>query len=253
MHGHDAIDRISPSCEPDQPVVVLQNWLHLGFLHWEVPALELQAMLPPRLTVDTFEGKAYVGLVPFTLTGVRPVLAPPLPWVSSFHELNLRTYVHVEGRDPGVWFFSLDASSSFAVAAARATYKLPYFDAEVDLSVEDRTRPLVRFTSRRTDPRGPQPANAKLEYRPAEGLPVPARAGTIEHFLVERYILYAEDEERQLYRARVHHQPYGLQEAEVRELEETVVWAAGVRRPEMLAFAHYVREVNVKVYPLEKA
>ncbi|MFP5246752.1 MAG: DUF2071 domain-containing protein, partial [Thermoanaerobaculia bacterium] len=145
MHLHDTIDRISPTLEPDQPVLLHQNWHHLLFLHWEVPAAELQALLPQQLTLDTFEGKAYVGLVPFTLTGVRPVMVPPLPWISSFHEVNVRTYVHQEGRNPGVWFFSLDASSAIAVAAARATYKLPYFDAEIDFRVDGQTLPSVDF------------------------------------------------------------------------------------------------------------
>lgn len=252
MHTHDQIDRISPSLEPDAPVVLHQNWLHLGFLHWEVPYAELQALVPPRLTVDTFEGKAYVGIVPFTLTGVRPTLVPPLPWVSSFHEINVRTYVHVEGRDPGVWFFSLDASSTIAVAAARATYKLPYFEAEVAFKESGGAMPVIDFHSRRTDARGPSPASARIRYQPEEGPVGPARPGTLEHFLVERYILYAEDEQRTLHRARVHHAPYPLQKAIVHEIDETLVWAAGVRRPEPIALQHYAKEVNVKVYPLEK-
>src|SRR5215213_4847795 len=132
MHRHDTIDRISPTLEPGQQVLLHQNWHHLLFLHWEVPAAALQALLPPRLTLDTYEGKAYVGLVPFTLTGVRPILTPPLPWISSFHEINVRTYVHLDGRDPGVWFFSLDASSMIAVAAARAAYHLSYFEADMN-------------------------------------------------------------------------------------------------------------------------
>src|SRR5688572_26394727 len=110
MHDHDSIDRVTPTLEPDQQVFMYQNWHHLAFLHWEVPRAELQALIPPELTVDLFEGKSYVGLVPFTLTGVRPILLPPLPGVSSFHEINVRTYVHRDGRDPGVWFFSLDAN-----------------------------------------------------------------------------------------------------------------------------------------------
>ena len=132
MHSHDNIDRLSPALEPKQTAVLHQNWHHLFFLHWEIPAADLQALIPPRLTIDTYEGKAYVGLVPFTLTGVRATLTPPLPWISAFHEVNVRTYVHLQGRDPGVWFFSLDASSTLAVAAARAMYKLPYFDADMD-------------------------------------------------------------------------------------------------------------------------
>lgn len=252
MHQHDTIDRISPTFEPDQPVLLHQNWHHLLFVHWEVSPAELQALVPPRLTVDTFEGKAYVGLVPFTLTGVRPVMVPALPWVSHFHEINVRTYVHLEGRDPGVWFFSLDASSSIAVAAARAAYKLAYFDADIQMTVGEGASPLIEFHSNRTDRRGALPANAHLRYQPVEGPVGPAMPGTYEHFVAERYVLYSTDEDRQLYRARIHHQPYPLQRAEVPHLDETLVWAAGIRRSENSVSRHYAREVNVKVYPPER-
>ena len=252
MHQHDSIDRVTPTLEPDQQVLMHQNWHHLLFLHWEIPPSDLQALLPPRLTLDTFEGKAYVGLIPFTLTGVRPILAPPLPWLSSFHEINVRTYVHLDGASPGVWFFSLDASSMIAVAAARAAYKLPYFESEIEFKAGDGPLPAIELDSRRIDARGAMPANAHLRYRPVESPVAPAAPGTLEHFLCERYILYAQDEERQLYRARVHHQPYPLQRAEVDGLDETLVWAAGIRRVEGVGLRHYAREVNVKVYPLEK-
>jgi uncharacterized protein len=252
MHRHDAIDRISPTLEPDQPVLLHQNWHHLLFLHWEVPVAELQALLPLRLTADTFEGKAYVGLVPFTLTGVRPIMVPPLPWISSFHEVNVRTYVHCEGRDPGVWFFSLDASSSIAVAAARAAYKLPYFGADIDFHVHPGAFPTIDFDSHRTDERGAMPADVHVRYKPMEGPVTPAAPGTLEHFLVERYILYAENEQRDLYRARVHHQPYPVQRVEVSGLQETLIWAAGIKRSEQPAYSHYASEVNVNVYPLER-
>lgn len=252
MHQHDAIDRITPTLEPDQQVLLHQNWHHLLFLHWEIPPQELQALIPPRLTLDTFEGKAYIGLVPFTMTGVRPILTPPLPWISSFHEVNVRTYVHLEGRDPGVWFFSLDASSKIAVAAARAAYHLAYFSAEMDFRVGEGALPEIEFDSRREDSRGTMPANAHVRYRAMEGATKPAAPGTLEHFLIERYILYAQDDERRLYRARVHHQPYPVQRVEVLALDETLVWAAGVKRAENVDLRHYAREVNVKVYPLER-
>ena len=252
MHQHDTIDRITPTLEPDQPVLLHQNWHHLLFLHWEVPYAELQALVPPGLTIDTFEGKAYIGLVPFTLTGVRPVGTPPLPWISSFHEVNVRTYVHLGGRDPGVWFFSLDASSSIAVAAARAAYHLAYFNAEIEFSASKDPMPVIDFQTHRTDDRGPKPAHAHIRYQPLEGPVTPAAPGSIEHFLVERYILYAVDEQRRLYRARVHHQPYPVQRAEVLAFDETLIWAAGVKRHDSVGMRHYAREVNVKVYPAEK-
>jgi uncharacterized protein YqjF (DUF2071 family) len=249
---HDAIDRITPALEPEQAVVMYQNWHHLLFLHWEIPPVELQALLPQSLTVDLFEGKAYVGLVPFTLTGVRPIVLPPLPGVSAFHEVNVRTYVHRGGRDPGVWFFSLDASSMLAVEAARLAYKLAYFNASIDFSASEDALPQINFAAHRSDPRGPQPAHAHLRYAPVEGPVMSAAPGTIEHFLMERYILYSAGSDGQIYRARVHHQPYPIQRAELHNLDESLVWAANVRRPQSAPLRHYASEVNVKVYALEK-
>jgi uncharacterized protein YqjF (DUF2071 family) len=252
MNDPETIDRIAPTREPSQQELMRQDWHHLLFLHWKVDPGALQALLPPGLDLDTFDGNAYVGLIPFTMTGVRPVLTPPLPWISSFHEVNVRTYVHRSGSDPGVWFFSLDASSAIAVAAARAAYDLPYFRSHIEFGVSDGARPLIDFVSKRDDDRGTLPANSRISYRPAEPLIVHASPGTIEHFLIERYILYTAGDDQTLHRARVHHQPYPIQHAELLDLEETLVWAAGIRRPTDAPMVHYAREVNVKVYPLER-
>ena len=249
MHKHDSIDRIAPTLEPDQQVLMHQNWHHLLFLHWEIPVADLQRLVPPELTIDTFEGKAYVGLVPFTLTGVRPILTPPLPWLSEFHEINVRTYVHHRGENPGVWFFSLDASSQIAVAAARAAYKLNYLYSRIDFSA---TNEEIAFDSHREDDRGPTPAHAHIRYRGAEGPTGPGALGSLDFFLTERYLLYTTDSDKQLHRARVHHQPYPLQKAELLGFDETMIWAAGIKRSEAVPIRHYAREVNVKVYPLER-
>ena len=106
------IDRLAPTRRPNGRIVMRQQWRDLLFLHWEVPAALLQSLTPAELTLDTFDGKAYVGLVPFTMRNVRPVWSPSVPPLSNFHETNVRTYVHYKGRGPGVWFFSLDAANS---------------------------------------------------------------------------------------------------------------------------------------------
>ncbi len=129
---HPALERTDhrPWPLPESPWVMAMSWHDLAFLHWPVSAAALAKKIPPGLTLDTFEGDAYLGVVPFHMTGVRPRLGPSIPGVSSFIELNVRTYVTTEGK-PGVWFFSLDATSRLAVRAARRFFHLPYFDARM--------------------------------------------------------------------------------------------------------------------------
>jgi hypothetical protein len=223
-----------------------QRWAELLFLHWALPAEDLARRLPPGIEVDTFEGRAYVGLVPFTMTGVRPVWAPALPWISAFHEVNVRTYVHRAGRDPGVWFFSLDAANPLAVLAARALWRLPYHRARMRL---DRDGRGVRYASERRWP-GPCPATCRIDYEPL-GSPAPAVPGTLEHFLTERYILYTAARGR-FYSGRVHHAPYPLQPARVGRLDESLLAAASLAPRSGEPLAHYAREVEVEVFALER-
>jgi uncharacterized protein YqjF (DUF2071 family) len=133
MTSDHEIDRLAPSRRPERPVVMYQSWRSLLFLHWEFPPEQVRPLVPAGLDLDLFEGRAYVGLVPFTMKGVRPVVLPPVPGTGAFHETNVRTYVHRDGRDPAVYFFSLDAASALAVIGARALFSLPYHHARMRL------------------------------------------------------------------------------------------------------------------------
>jgi uncharacterized protein YqjF (DUF2071 family) len=247
-----AIDRIGPARRPQRWPVMRQNWRDLLFLHWAVPAQPLRALVPEQLDLDLFEGTAYVGLVPFTMTGVRPVGLPPIVGLSRFHETNVRTYVHRAGGDPGVWFFSLDAANRLAVLAARIGFHLPYYHARMFL---ERIAPApagepqsILYAGVRRRP-GPPPAWYTIRATPT-GPVQTARPGTLEHFLVERYLLYAVAG-NQLYRGQVHHHPYPLQSAEVHSLDETLLAAAGIVRPDVAPLAHFSTGVDVRVFGLQ--
>lgn len=225
-------------------------WRHLLFLHWEVEADALRRLLPPGLELDLFEGRAYVGLVPFTMCGVHPRWLPELGpftrWNDDFHETNVRTYVRVNGGEPGVWFFSLDAANPLAAAAARTWFKLPYFHARMSLREADG---VVTCRSRRVWPALRQ-AQCSVRYRPW-GDAMQAPVGSLNEFLVERYSLYSYSGGR-LRRGRVRHHPYQLQDVELMSLNESVVTAAGIAPSEGEPLACYAREVETVIYPLEE-
>ena len=247
------MDRLAPLQRPDNRPAGFQRWRSLAFLHWEVPAAAVAALLPEGLEVDTFEGRAYVGVVPFTMRDVSPWWSPSVPGVSNFHELNVRTYVHAGGR-PGVWFFSLDAASSIAVIAARTGWHLPYHRASMVMEEHDGE---VRYQSRRLWP-GPKPAELELRYRIGEsiGSAVP---DTFEHFLAERYVLFTAGLEAAprpsgspLLSGQVHHRPYPLHRAEVLEVRESVVAACGLPATSGPPHVLYSPGVDVDVFALEK-
>lgn len=244
------IDRIAPTRRPPGRVVMRQNWSHLLFLHWEVPLAALRPLIPAALEIDTFEGRAFVGLVPFTMTGVRPVWSPPLPGFSNFHEVNVRTYVHFEGRDPGVWFFSLDAANGLAAWLARRLWLLPYHHARMDLRVApDSAQSPAGRIEYQSDRLGETAAACRIAYSPA-GTPATSAPGSLEHFLAERYIQYCRRGSR-VFSGHVHHPPYPLQPATIRELDESLIAANGIERPTGPPLAHYALGVRVGVFALK--
>jgi len=231
---------------PERPWIVSQRWQDLLFAHWRVPAEALAARLPPGLALQTFDGSAWLAVVPFRMFGVRGRGLPRVPGLSSFDELNVRTYVERDGR-PGVWFFSLDAAQPLAVRAARTAFHLPYLDADMACLPEGEG---LRYRSVRTH-RGEAPARFEGTYGPV-GEVFAARPGSLEHWLTERYCLYAADAANRLYRAEVHHRPWPLQPAWAEIRENTLAAALGLdlgRPPDSLLFS---RDIGVVAWWRER-
>lgn len=251
------IDRFSPTYRPAEQPIGFHRWTNLLFVHWRLPADSIRPLLPSELTLDTWEGDAWIGLVPFYMSGVRPWWAPAIPGVSAFCETNVRTYVHFHGRDPGVWFFSLEASRSLAVRVARWRWHLPYYRAQMQL---DRQGDSIVYSSRRLWP-GPPGNGCRLSATIGPRLgeadahrPLPAgRAlpGSLEHFLIERYILYAQPQPGRLFAGRVHHSPYPIREVSGLHCEESLLAAAGMQRPATEpAHVAFSDGVDVAIFPL---
>lgn len=229
------------------PAVMYQKWRDLLFLHWETDPTIIQKTLPPGLRVDTFSGRAYLGVVPFRMEAVRPRFLPAVPGLSAFPELNLRTYVVDAHGHPGVWFYSLDAGHGLAVWIARTLFHLPYHRARMSCQPDDTGH--TRFWSRRGDGR-----EQVFRYR-AAGTARPADPGSLEAFLVERYVLYSWNPRRAcLYRGQVSHRPYAIAPAEVPILSRELFSLNGFVDP-MRAPDHQVASagVDVTIHPLTPA
>lgn len=213
------------------------SWRDLAFLHWPVPIERLRPFIPAPLEIDTYDGIAWLGVVPFRMANVRPRFCPPVPWLSHFAELNLRTYVTIGDR-PGVWFFSLDAANPVAVELARLVFHLPYFNASMRLKPGATTA----YTSTRADTRGGQ-ACFVAEYAPCEPVNY-ARPGTLDHWLTERYCLYAGDQRGRVWRGDIHHAPWPLQRATVTVQANSLASRLDVSL-DAPPLSHYVRRLDV--------
>jgi uncharacterized protein len=239
------LDRLSPARRPRTKPAGYQHWSDLLFVHWRVPVEHIAPLVPDGLTVDTFQGDAWIGLVAFRMSGVRPRW---WPWSFRFPETNVRTYVHRDGRDPGVWFFSLEATNWLAVQVARATWWLNYFHARMSVVRED---DRIYYTSRRRGRAGAaSELRAVIADRPAETPTGQAEPGTLEHFLIERYLLYTRSSDGRLWRGQVHHAPYFLQSAKLTQIEESLLAASGMIVADAPCHVLYSSEVSVEVFPL---
>lgn len=208
---------------PKHPWVMRMTWSDLLFAHWPVDPNLVTPLLPPHLTLDTRDGSAWIGVVPFLMSNIAPRCCPPIPKLSRFLELNVRTYVVHEGK-PGVWFFSLDAENPIAVRVARATFNLPYMDAKMSCVKEPSS--MINYRSTRTH-RNEPPAILDASYQ-ATGDTFHAQSGTLEHWLTARYCLYSANRKNDLYRGEIDHPPWSLSKAELNVRENSMGSPLGI-------------------------
>ena len=214
-------------------------WHDLLFMHWRMPVEEMRASLPPGIELDTFEGEAWIGIVPFRMSGVAPRFVPNLPWLSSFPELNVRTYVKVDGK-PGVWFYSLDATNPIAVRGARRLFHLNYLDANIKSS---KSKGWIRYTSRRTHTNEPA-AVLDLEYR-AIGDSFLAQPGTLLDWLTSRYCLYVTAPKSSILRGEIDHPPWSLSDGQAIVHSNTMLNGLGLELPADEPLIHFAHKTSV--------
>jgi uncharacterized protein YqjF (DUF2071 family) len=230
---------------PDRPWAWRQSWRDLLFAHWPVPVAAVRGLVPSSLNIDVFDGMTWVGIVPFRMVGVSRRPLPDLPGLSAFPELNLRLYVVRDAR-PGVWFLSLDAGNRLAVWAARRWFHLPYFRAQMSC-LERAGRIFYRSQRCETS----SPVRFAAEYAPVSE-PFESQPGTLEHWLTERYCLYAQSPDGALWRGEVHHVPWPLQKAEATIEKNELAEPYGVPLEGPPLLLHFARRLDVVVWPLER-
>lgn len=226
-----------------------QSWNELLFLHWSYEPEVVQRTLPDGLSVDTFNGRAYIGIVPFYMRNIRPRYFPPLPGISNFLELNVRTYVYDSFGRPGVWFYSLDCNQWLAVKIARTFFHLNYYFSRMFAATDPATNAVTYSLSRGRDS---SYAETRYCYRPV-GAEHVAQPGTLEFFLIERYLLFSrKDRQSSLFTGRVYHRPYQLREVEVTEWSGDPISLAGIEAPHREPEHRiYSPGVDVEIFKLE--
>lgn len=221
-------------------------WENLLFEHWPVPAELLRPLVPAGLELETHDGSAWLGVVPFEMRGVRMRGTPALPWLGAFPELNVRTYVR-HGDRPGVWFFSLDADQPLAVAVARRLWHLGYVWAQMSCRRDDG---WVVYRCRRREA-APGAAVWRGRYR-GTGTPVASPVGSLPHFLTARYCLYAADGRGRLYRGEIDHAPWPLQEAAAEVEIDTMTLPLGFPLPATEPLRWFSQRLEVVAWPVER-
>lgn len=250
----DSVEFKSPSIETDPRTAGYQRWSKLTFIHWRVEADLLQRQLPTGLTIQQFDGSAWLGVVPFSMERVRPWWSPPVPGISWFLETNVRTYVIDERGLAGVWFFSLDANCWLAVNMARRFWHLPYQHAAMSLNSRrartDKEPAHITYSGVRKDLTAAQyEISVTIPQEPART----AQSGTLDHFLLERYLLFAGDGQQRIRAGRVHHLPYQFITPESVSGSQTLTTPVGCDPLDIKTASHfaYCEGVDVRVSPLK--
>ena len=222
------------------PWVMRMRWVDLLFAHWPMPVAALRPLVPSMLEIETFDGTAWLGIVPFRMEDVAPRFLPAPPFAGRFPELNVRTYVRHRGRS-GVWFFSLDAASRLAVEGARLGFHLPYFRARMSAERDGR---WIEYRSERTDARGSEAA-LDGRFRPT-GAPALAAPGSLDAWLTERRALFAVDSNRHVMLGKIRHPRWPLQPAEAEFRVNTMAAAHGLELPAVPPLLHFARRIDVQ-------
>ncbi len=239
--------RLQPTHRPDQKPIGHQRWRNLSFIHWRVPPDALRHLIPDSLEIDTYDGDAWLGLVPFYMSHIRPWWSPAVPYISNFCETNLRTYVHHRGEKPGVWFFSLDASRLLPVLVARKLWKLNYYWAQMKIHRQPNS---IQYTSHRFSKREPASVNLNATVDPEPLAPPPTGYETsLEFFLAERYLLYTEST-KGLLCGQVHHHPYPLKRARIETMQQSLSDTIACPVPDVPDHVLFSEGVDVEIFPL---
>ena len=227
---------------PKIPWTMRQTWSDLLFAHYPIRFEVLRKLIPEALNLDTYNGMCWIGVVPFRMSGVRLRGLPPVPGADLFPELNVRTYVTLDGK-PGVYFFSLDAANRLAVTAAKTLYRLPYWFS--DMEIRNRGT-AIEFNSRRRSNRDIQFA---CNYRPVSE-PFQVDRGSFEEWMVERYCFYTLSASGLPLRCDILHEPWSLQRAEAEFLHNEMLSRQGIVVEDKSPVLHFAKRIEVRAWPL---
>lgn len=246
VEGGLQIDVQRPYPIPKRPWVMHQTWNDVLFAHWPIPVKELQAFVPTSLPLDTYDGQAWISIVPCWMSGVRPRFMPAVPYLSKFAQINVRTYVTLNGK-PGVYFFSLDADQTIMVELARLGFHLPYFRTTIQYDVNENNN--VDYFSTRNDSRVTS-GQFKASYRPIANVNISV-PGSLAYWLTERYCLYSVDTKGHVYRGEIDHCRWPLQHAEAEIEINSLLSSFGIQLPQIKPLFHFAKRLHVHAWLLE--